>query len=124
MQPKARAIATNKVHFVCFACRKAFKQPESSNWNPAIPQRPFDCPNCKKPMSSVGRYFKAPRQSARRQWHKVELLCQFGEDFWSGNSRLGKRCSTLPATIQYLVDSGHDEFEVRTRLEYIREQRT
>jgi hypothetical protein len=123
LEPKAKSTATNKVHFVCFDCRKAFKQPESSNWNRAIPVRPFDCPNCKQPMTPLGRYFKAPPQRATRQWLKVELLAHFGEQFWSGNSGLGKKCDTLASTIPYLVESGHDESDVRKRLEFIRRQR-
>lgn len=123
LQPKSRPTATNKVHFACFRCRKAFKQPESSNWNQAIPGRPFDCPNCKQPMTPLGRYFKAPSHRATRQWLKVELLAHFGERFWSGNSGLDQKCDTLASTIRYLVASGHDESEVRKHLEHLRRQR-
>jgi len=123
VKPNTKPTATNTLHFVCFDCRKAFKQPGSSGWNQAIPGRPFDCPNCKQPMTSLGRYFKAPPQGATRQWLKVELLYCFGVEFWSGNSGLGKKCDTLASTVRYLVDSGQDESEVRWRLEQIRKQR-
>jgi hypothetical protein len=121
MKPKAKPTATNTVHFACFTCRKAFKQPASSNWNLDIPERPFDCPNCKQPMSRLGRHFNAPPKLATRQWHKVELLYHFGERFVSGNSRLGKTCETLASTIQYLINSGRDESDVRSKLKQIRE---
>lgn len=114
---------TNTVHFACFDCRVAFKQPNSSNWDIRIAQRPFDCPNCKQPMVRLGRYFKAPPKRAIRQWIKVELLVQYGERFVSGNSRLSTKCDTLPSTVEYLCDCGHDASEVRARLKWIREAR-
>jgi hypothetical protein len=123
MIPNAKPTATNTVHFACFDCRKAFKQPGSSNWNQAIPQRPFDCPNCKRPMTSLGKYFKAPPQRATRQWLKVELLYRFGVEFCSSNTGIGRTCDTLASTVQYLVDSGHDESDVRWRLDNIRKHR-
>jgi hypothetical protein len=73
--------ATNKVHFACFACRKAFKQPGSTNWDSNVPERPFPCPDCKKPMVRLGRYFKAPRRLAVKAWLEVERLFQSGERF-------------------------------------------
>ena len=116
MKPKREPTATNKAHFACFDCRKTFKQLESSNWDRAIPERPFDCPNCKQPMVRLGRYFKAPPQRAVRQWQKVELLYQYGERFESGNSGLSAKCDTLASTIRYLVEAGHAEADVRSEL--------
>jgi hypothetical protein len=120
---KRKPSATNKVHFACFDCRKTFKQPESSNWNSAIPLRPLDCPNCKQPMVRLGRHFQAPPQRAARQWLKVELLHAFGERFEAGNSGLAAKCDTLASTIRYLVDAGHAEAAVRKQLERIRKRR-
>jgi hypothetical protein len=73
--------ASNKVHFVCFACRKTFKQQGSSNWDMNVPDRPFPCPNCKEPMNRMGRHFKAPSQLAIRAWREVEHRYQNGERF-------------------------------------------
>ena len=73
--------ATNKVHFACFACRKSFKQMGSSNWDHEVPQRPFPCPECKRPMVRLGRYFKAPRKHAVRKWREVEALYAAGARF-------------------------------------------
>jgi len=73
--------AANKVHFACFPCRKFFKQQGSSNWDTAIPERPFPCPNCKQQMVRLGKYFKAPRQRAVRAWKEVVRLYQAGERF-------------------------------------------
>jgi len=125
-KPKAEQIAghpTNTVHFACFECRAAFKQPNSSNWDTRVAERPFDCPNCKEPMVRLGRYFKAPPKRAIRQWIKVELLYQYGERFVSGNSQLGTKCDTLTATVAYLCDCGHDASEVRAKVKCIREAR-
>lgn len=90
---------TNTVHFACFDCRKAFKQQGSSNWNLKVPQRPLACPECKRPMVGLGRYFKAPPQRATRQWLKVELLHRYGESFEAGYSGLGSKCRTLADTV-------------------------
>ncbi len=73
--------ATNRVHYACFACRKTFKQPGSSNWDSNVPERPFPCPECKQPMARMGRHFKAPRQRAVRAWRAVERLYSQGERF-------------------------------------------
>ena len=120
---ETEAHPTNTVHFACFDCRVAFKQPESSNWDHRVAERPFDCPNCKQPMVRLGRYFRAPPKRAIRQWLKVELLYQYGERFVSGNSKLGAKCDTLAATLAYLCDCGHDASEVRARLKHIRDVR-
>jgi hypothetical protein len=73
--------ATNKVRFACFACRKAFKQIGSSTWDPDVPQRPFPCPECKRPMARMGRYFKAPSQLVVRAWREVQEKYLRGERF-------------------------------------------
>lgn len=116
--PKSHA--TNKVHFACFECRSSFKQPNSSNWDADVELRPFECPNCKIPMTRMGKYFKAPPKRDVKQWFKIELLFAYGERFVSSHTNISWRCDTLPATITYLVESGHDESEVRARLDLIR----
>lgn len=73
--------ATNRVHFACFASRKAYKQAGSSNWDSTVPERPFLCPECKQPMARMGRHFKAPRQRSVRAWQQVERLYLQGERF-------------------------------------------
>lgn len=73
--------ATNRVHYACFVCRKTFKQPGSSNWDSNVPERPFPCPECKRPMARMGRHFKAPRQRVVRAWRAVERLYSQGERF-------------------------------------------
>jgi hypothetical protein len=103
----------NTVHFACFDCRKSFKQRGSSNWDSAIPDRPYPCPECQRPMVRMGRYFKAPPQRALRQWVKVELLFIYGERFEDGNSALGTKCRTLASTVAHLSGAGHSESHVR-----------
>jgi len=73
--------ATNRVHFACFACRKAFKQRGSSNWDGDVPERPLPCPECKQPMARIGRHFRAPRQRAAKAWQQVERLYLQGRRF-------------------------------------------
>jgi hypothetical protein len=123
-KPKRGPTATNTVHFACFNCRKAFKQPGSSNWDPEVPARPYPCPECKRPMVRLGRYFKAPPQRATRQWIKVELLHRYGERFESGHLGLGVKCRTLPDTIAYLAGPDRPASEVRAVLDGIRALRS
>jgi hypothetical protein len=122
LTPKPKA--TNKANFVCFECRKALKQPGSSAWDSAIPERPCPCPNCRGPMTRMGRYFKAPPTRAVQQWLKVELLYCFGEDFWWGNKGLGRKCHNLRSTIDYLAAEGHPIDEIRCRLDQLRRLRS
>jgi hypothetical protein len=109
----------NKVHFACFDCRKAFKQQGSSNWDSRIPERPFPCPNCKRPMARLGRYFKVPQQRATRQWLKVELLYHFGQRFESSNLRTKEEWRTLGSVVAALSRAG-SAAEVREQLTRIR----
>lgn len=71
-------------------------------------------------MTRMGKYFKAPPKREVKQWFKIELLYAYGERFDSSNTNISRRSDTLPATIDYLVESGHDESDVRTQLESIR----
>jgi hypothetical protein len=115
--------ATNKVHFACFSCQKAFKQQGSSNWDSNVPQRPFPCPDCKQPMVRLGRYFKAPRRNAIRQWLKIELLYKFGERFESSFTNISRKCKTLPDTVNYLTDQGLRRDEIDSFLKRARAKR-
>ncbi len=71
-----------KQHYACFACRKAFRIPGTE---PFVGQRSLasivKCPDCAKPMSKMGRDFKAPRRSATKQWEKVRQLREAGFAF-------------------------------------------
>src|SRR5262249_37724894 len=111
---------TSTVHFACFDCRKAFKQRGSSNWDPAVPLRPFPCPNCKKPMTRLGRYFKTPPQRAVREWLKIELLYHYGERFEREEYDRGGRFRNLASTLRNLTSPGNPANQVRERLEQIR----
>lgn len=119
-----RKSVVNSVHFACFACRKGFKQPDPSDGDRDGPERPIGCPDCKQPMVRLGRYFKAPRKQATREWLKVELLYVYGERFEAGNSRLAQRCPTLPAAVAHLIESGHPADGVQKALKAIRARRT
>lgn len=123
MKKKSASHASNKVHFACFNCRVCFKQPDSSNWDASVADRPFECPNCKTAMVRLGRYFKAPPRRAVKQWMKVELLHKHGETFYAGNSQVGVKCDTISSTIAYLIECGHDESDVRTMLSHIQRLR-
>ena len=114
--------AMNTVHFVCFDCRKSFKQHGSSYSDRATEERPYPCPNRKRAMVKLGKYFKAPPQRATRQWLKVELLYRYGIRFNSSNMRTKEEWCTLASTVRSL--SGNQSLEhVRKQLNQIRASR-
>ncbi len=122
---KGKASASNTSHFICFECRKSFKQRGSSNWDSEIPARPYPCPDCKQLMNRMGKYFKAPPKRNSRQWMKVELLYSYGERFGcSGRYGLGRACRTLPDTVRYLSSDGRSASEVCATLDRIRRLRS
>ena len=51
-------------HYVCFACRKTFRQ---HHYNAE------KCPQCAGPLRNMGRDFRAPRASDRKAWEAVRL---------------------------------------------------
>lgn len=61
------------VAHACFSCRVSFKKAPS--------QTKKLCPKCRKPLSVMGRSFKAPRKHATDQWKKVERLWYAGFRF-------------------------------------------
>jgi len=65
------------LQFACFECRKAFKQ-NYCRYNEVL-----KCPDCGRPMTWMGRAFRAPRRDNTKQWRKVELLVRNGFTFWS-----------------------------------------
>ena len=77
-------------------------------------------------MVRLGKYFKAPRSTAIRQWLKIELLYNFGERFESSFTNISWICKTLPDTVNYLTDQGYprdaiDAFLKRARAKRNRE---
>lgn len=77
-----------KEPFVCFACRKVFKQ--TSLWDlpenmlPAPgEERIVLCPQCRAPMADIGLDFKAPARTDTKGWEKVRLLYDAGFTFHS-----------------------------------------
>ncbi|MDB6026854.1 MAG: hypothetical protein JWM68_3077 [Verrucomicrobiales bacterium] len=71
------------LQFACFDCRKVFKHEAARYEEHLLPP----CPQCRCPMTWMGRAFKAPRSSNIKQWHKVELLARSGFKFWSNAGR-------------------------------------
>lgn len=64
-----------KEHFVCFGCRKTFKQTNRADWNNSFVQYPdhiFKCPDCSNPMANMGMDFRAPKKSDVKDWRRIE----------------------------------------------------
>lgn len=97
-----------KQHYACFTCRKVFRIPDSDTpFNVAVYSDPFTrtvkCPDCSRPMFSMGRDFKAPRRSATKQWEKVRRLREASIAFEScGCVGPGNRPATLREVVPFI----------------------
>jgi hypothetical protein len=104
----------HKQHFVCFSCRKRFKQRGSEGEGFESTERNAKCPQCAEPMVAVGRDFHCPPARDRRQWLKVELLYLFGIDFAPGWFGPGHAPKELAHVVDFLVTKGRARQEVQT----------
>lgn len=75
------------LHWVCFACRKQFREAFQV---PVVPddrdalldlQRVHRCPEYKQPMVDMGRYFRPPARRRRREWEQLRRLAEHGFRF-------------------------------------------
>jgi len=74
---------------VCFDCREGRKLPPD--------YAPHFCHSCNQVMVHMGRSFKIPRKSNKRQWRKIEILYNQGENFssYKREHKLPKHLSEL-----------------------------
>lgn len=95
-----------KSHYVCFKCRKSFKQvdfydiysrisknndisflskKEGNNGKlkllEELENRSVKCPECGNLMADLGREFKAPKKTAVKKWNIIEGLYRIGKVF-------------------------------------------
>ncbi len=113
-----------KKPYVCFKCRKVFKQtnsvelPESLGLSNGKVQE-CKCPQCGTLMADMGHDFKAPKQKDRQQWEKVRLLFQHGFAYHScGCGGPGFRPSRLQDVYEF-VDKNKTKSEGEILLEKI-----
>ena len=66
------------VSFACLECCKSFKR--DSELSKGIPNE-LPCPNCGNVSYNLGRHFKAPKQSDKKQWDKIRFLVSHGFRF-------------------------------------------
>jgi hypothetical protein len=99
---------TYKDHYVCFVCRKMFRQPMRHEMARPIgreQQRIAPCPQCGGAMTNMGKDFKAPRQADVKQWQKVQELHASGYSFAScGCVGPGPRPATLREVKPFLAE--------------------
>lgn len=95
-------------HWACFNCRKSFKRcqrlyhPIGSGSSDITLTDPMTCPQCGGPQYRMGRQFKAPKQSDKEQWAKVEALISLGMKFESGYSGLPERLNEVTPFLEDL----------------------
>jgi len=76
--------------YACFACRRSFKRPKSSESSP--------CPLCGGTAYPMGRAFRVPPRSDAEQWLKVQALYALGFRFsayGSGDRQLPDRLADV-----------------------------
>ena len=69
-------------HWACFDCRKSFaKEPVNADEKARI------CPDCRKEMIDMGKYFAAPRRLSKKRWEVMKILADNGYKFHSEGSK-------------------------------------
>ena len=104
----------NYDHYVCFECRKQFKQNVfPSRETLAPPKRvgnskvrgytvwkkeltPHPCPQCSKEMELIGERFRAPKQSDVEGWEVAWRLHRAGFRFWERRGRMPTHHKDVP----------------------------
>jgi DNA-directed RNA polymerase subunit RPC12/RpoP len=99
---KAKQVQAFRFPFVCFNCRKSFKQP--------ISFAPRKCPSCSQPMTMLSRKFSAPAAKEKQQWQKVQYLVEHGFKFYpvyealpSGGQQRGRYPETLQEAKEFVA---------------------
>ena len=64
--------------FACLECCKSFKR--EIDLSKRCPKE-LVCPNCGGTAINLGRHFKPPKQTDRKQWDKVRFLVDHGFRF-------------------------------------------
>jgi hypothetical protein len=108
-----------KPHYACFTCRKVFRPTEEVFARGT-------CPECRRPMASMGICFKAPRQADVRQWRKVEILYKEGYTYrWESccpGHGPGFRPRTLAEIPEFLAErvaeKGRNEQRAKSEASY------
>ncbi len=77
--------------WACFHCRKTFKKPQTA---PELETYP--CPDCKQPMTMMGKAFRPPKKENLEQWKKAEILVKNGFLFHKNGGARPKRLADLP----------------------------
>ena len=65
--------------FACLECCKSFKreyEPKPNEYPSELP-----CPNCGGVAYNLGRHFKAPKKTDKKQWEKIRFLIENGFRF-------------------------------------------
>jgi DNA-directed RNA polymerase subunit RPC12/RpoP len=77
-----------KEHLACFTCRKMVRK--RSGWELPAEERQamhtgqIKCPDCGQPLAFMGKAFRPPRQTATKQWRKVEQEYRQGTRWVNG----------------------------------------
>ena len=84
-------MTVTSMKWACFDCRKAFKKPD------LMPNlEVYICPDCKLPMSMMGKAFRPPKKENLEQWKKAEILVKNGFLFYKNGGARPKRLKDVP----------------------------
>jgi len=70
--------APYNIAFACFTCCKSFKR--KCVLAEGVPLK-LKCPNCNGFSYNLGRHFKAPKKTDKKQWQKIKFLFDHGFRF-------------------------------------------
>lgn len=96
--PKERLAQSYLFPFVCFGCRKSFRKPHLLGVRL--------CPQCRVPMTMLGRKFHAPKKNETVQWKKVQFLATHGflfQSIYIATPSGGKQVVPYPRTLKEAI---------------------
>lgn len=87
------------VAHACFKCSKSFKLSiESGKTKKNI------CPDCSGKIYEMGRNFKAPKKTDKKQWKKVKLLYSAGFRFFGSGMHDGPKLPEKLSDIERFIE--------------------
>ena len=87
----------------CFKCNKSFKLSVESGKT-----TPNTCPDCSGKIYEMGRNFKAPKKTDKKQWKKVKLLYSAGFRFFGSGMHDGPQLPEKLCDVEKFINDNQD----------------
>ncbi len=73
-----------KSYLACFTCHKMVRKRSGWEFGQVTHTGQIKCPECSGPLANMGKAFRPPRQTAIRQWRKIEQEYRQGKRWPNG----------------------------------------